>query len=104
MATTILEMLGTVRPDGTLELDEKVDVPPGRVRVRVESVASPSPSPDSLLDFINRTRAEMAARGSRFLNDQEVGAWIEELRAEDDRVEEIYKPDSNGRKETSPGC
>jgi hypothetical protein len=90
MATTILETLGTVRPDGTLELDQKVNVPPGRVRVRVESVAPPAPSTDNLLEFINRTRAEMAAMGSRFMNDQEVGAWIEELRAEDDRIEEPH--------------
>ncbi len=34
------EMLGTVRPDGTLELDDKVSIPPGRVRVRVESMAA----------------------------------------------------------------
>ena len=104
MATTILETLGTVRPDGTLELDQRVNVPPGRVRVRVESVASPSPSPDNLLEFINRTRAEMAATGSQFMNDQEVGTWIEELRAEDDHVGEIYKPESNGRKDANPGC
>jgi hypothetical protein len=89
MATTILETLGTVRSDGTLELDQKVNVAPGRVRVRVESVAPPVASPDNLLEFINRTRAEMAATGSQFMNDQEVGAWIEELRAEDDRTEEV---------------
>jgi len=104
MVTTILETLGTVRPDGTLELDQKVNVPPGRVRVRVEPLAPPAPSPDNLLEFINRTRAEMAASGSQFMNDQEVGAWIEELRAEDDRIEEIYKPESNGRREANRGC
>ena len=36
MATTIIETLGTVRADGTLELDQKVAVTPGRVKVRVE--------------------------------------------------------------------
>jgi hypothetical protein len=33
MATTILELLGTVRSDGTLDLDQKVTVAPGRVKV-----------------------------------------------------------------------
>ena len=42
MATTNLELLGTVRSDGTLDLDQKVTVPPGRVKVRVESVESPA--------------------------------------------------------------
>ena len=35
--TTILETFGTVRADGTLELDRKLTIPPGRVKVRVES-------------------------------------------------------------------
>ena len=39
MPTNILETLGTVLPDGTLELDQKVTVVPGRVKVRLESIA-----------------------------------------------------------------
>jgi hypothetical protein len=30
-------------------------------------------------------------RGSKSLNDDEVTAWIEELRADDDRIEEAYR-------------
>src|SRR4051794_30369684 len=41
MPATSLEVLGTVRPDGTLELDQKLAVPPDRVKVRVESVEAP---------------------------------------------------------------
>jgi hypothetical protein len=37
MSVPTLELLGTVRPDGTLELDQRLTVPPGRVKVRVES-------------------------------------------------------------------
>jgi hypothetical protein len=37
MATTVVETSGTVRADGTLELDQKVAIPPGKVTVRVES-------------------------------------------------------------------
>jgi hypothetical protein len=36
--TTVVETSGTVHADGSLELDEKVTVPPGKVKVRVESV------------------------------------------------------------------
>ena len=32
---------GTVHPDGNLELDEKVALPPGRVRVAVQAASSP---------------------------------------------------------------
>lgn len=38
MPTTFVETFGTVHADGRLELDEKVAVPPGKVKVRVESI------------------------------------------------------------------
>jgi hypothetical protein len=47
MATTIVEMSGTVRADSTLELDEKVTFPPGKVKVRVESVEATRSGIDS---------------------------------------------------------
>jgi hypothetical protein len=37
-AGTVAETSGTVHADGTLELDQKVPVPPGKVKVRVESL------------------------------------------------------------------
>ena len=55
MATTILETLGTVRPDGTLELDQKLAVPPGRVKVRVESVEALIQPQESLVEFVQRS-------------------------------------------------
>ena len=66
MATTVLEMLGTVRSDGTLDLDHKVPVPPGRVRVRVEPVESPAPPAQGLVQFVQSLRQEMAAAGHQF--------------------------------------
>ncbi len=47
MASTIIETSGTVRADGTLELDQKVAVPPGKVKVRVESLEAMSSSQES---------------------------------------------------------
>lgn len=85
------DVLGTVQPDGTLQLDQKLTLPPGRVKVRVESVEVPAAPTESLLDFVDRVRREMAARGSHFMNDEEVTAWIEELRSDDDRIEEAYR-------------
>ena len=91
MATTILETLGTVSADGTLRLDQKVTVTPGRVKVRVESVEPPVPVTETLVEFVRRSRRELAAAGHKFMNDEEVTAWIEELRSDDDRLEEIYR-------------
>jgi hypothetical protein len=42
MVTTVVETSGTVRADGTLELDQKVSVPPGKVKVRLESAGAAS--------------------------------------------------------------
>jgi hypothetical protein len=42
MTTTVIETSGTVHPDGRLELDQKVTVPPGKVKVTVESIEGES--------------------------------------------------------------
>jgi hypothetical protein len=92
MAMPSLEVLGTVRVDGTLELDEKLNLPPGRVKVRVEAAPEVGAKPaEGLVEFVDRIRHEMEAAGSHFMNDEEVSAWIEELRSEDDRIEEAYR-------------
>jgi hypothetical protein len=82
MPATSVEVLGTVRPDGTLELHEKLNVPPGRVRVRVESVASLGPSSEGLVEFVDRMRQELEATGHKFRTKEEIDAEIEELRNE----------------------
>ena len=65
MTSNTFETLGTIRPDGTLELDRQLTAPPGRVKVRVEPV-SPSEGPkEGLMEFVERTRREMEAAGSR---------------------------------------
>jgi hypothetical protein len=103
MAVTTNEVLGIVRPDGSLELTDKLTVPPGRVRVRVESLEPPAKPAESLTAFIDRARREMEAAGSRFMNDEEVAAWIEELRSDDDRIEKIYEQlEEEKRKEAKP--
>ncbi|HWG43480.1 MAG TPA: hypothetical protein VN688_11895 [Gemmataceae bacterium] len=64
MAMSNLEVLGTVRADGTLELDEKLNVSPDRVRVRVEVVPEAEAKPaEGLVEFVERMRREMEAAG-----------------------------------------
>ena len=91
--TTILETFGIIRPDGTLELEQKLAVAPGRVKVRVESMETPVMPQESMLEFVQRSRRELEAAGHKFMNDQDVTAWIEELRDgwNDDRIDEVYR-------------
>lgn len=106
MNQTQVEVQGTLQPDGTLVLDEKPNLPPGRVRVVVQTVAEPPAKPkESLVEFVKRVRREAEASGSHFMNDEEVTAWIEELRADDDRIEEVYREiEEEKQRRGSPGC
>jgi len=70
----------------TLELDQKLAVAPGRVKLRLESVEVPMKPKESLVEFVNHSRRELEAAGHKFMNDEEVTAWIEELRSDDDRI------------------
>ncbi len=88
MSETQVEVTGTLQPDGTLVLDQKPRLPPGRVRVVLQTVAPTAAPSEGLVEFVNRVRRESEARGHRFMTDEEVAAWVEELRAEDDRVEQ----------------
>jgi hypothetical protein len=86
---------GTLKSDGTLELDTKLDLSPGRVQVWVRPApTTEGRAPESLLDFVQRVRRESEARGHRFLTDAEVTAWVEELRADEDRVGKAYRQSS----------
>jgi hypothetical protein len=93
MAATMVEIFGTVHTDGTLELSQKLTVPPGRVKVRVESVEAPAKPHETLVQFVERSRREMEAGGHKFMNDDEVTAYVEEMRndSDDDRLEEVYR-------------
>src|SRR4051794_39215909 len=86
------EVTGTLRPDGTLVLDEKPNVPAGRVTVVVRAAPPADPAPqESWWEFMQRARRQLEGAGCRFMNEQEVTAWVEELRADDDRIEEVYR-------------
>jgi hypothetical protein len=90
MSVTINEMLGVVGPDGTLELAEKLTVPPGRVRVRVESLEPTTAPTEGLVEFVDRTRRELEAAGHKFRTGEEIDAELQELRGEwDERLDEL---------------
>ena len=60
MSRTQVELTGTLRPDGTLALDERPDLPPGRVRVIVQAVPEAAPKED-WWEFMQRARRELEA-------------------------------------------
>jgi len=105
MTATSLEVLGTVRADGTLELDQKLTIPPGRVKVRVESVEAPAKPTETLVEFVDRTRSELEAAGHKFRTKEEIDAEIEELRNEwDERLDELERARGQASAEEKPEC
>ena len=82
---------GTLRPDGTLELDEKPNLPAGRVEVLLRAVPPASTPAEDWWQFLQRIRAEREAAGYPFLNEDEVNAYVEDMRSGDERLDEVYR-------------
>jgi hypothetical protein len=82
---TVIE--GTLRKDGTLELDEKPNLPPGRVTVVLRQEAGKHPPHEDWWQHMQRSRRALETAGAKFMNDAEVQAHIEWLR-EGDRLDE----------------
>ncbi len=61
MATNVVEIQGTLQNDGTLILDEKPNLPPGRVRITVQPLLDYTQT--DIWQFFERLRAEQRARG-----------------------------------------
>jgi hypothetical protein len=83
---------GTIKSDGTLELDQKPNLAPGRVTVvlRQEAEAAP-PIEEGWWPYMQRVRAEREAAGYHFMNEMEMAAHMEWLHDDDDRMDRIYR-------------
>lgn len=82
MHATQVVVQGTVKPDGTLELDSKINLPPGRVQVTLSSVTAPPAGGEDVLTVLQRIHAERNARGMRPRSAEEIDASINALRDE----------------------
>jgi hypothetical protein len=100
MAATEIVVEGTLHPDGTLELDEKLGLPPGRVVVTLRQ--TPQLPAGDWWQVMRDTRQSMADAGSRFMDDQEMQAHLDWLR-EGDPVDELLRDaDAHAHKPGSP--
>jgi hypothetical protein len=74
LTETVIE--GTLKPDGTLELDQKPNLSPGRVQVIVQPLATPTPARRGLVEVMDDIRASQRARGYQ-------GRTLESMQAEE---------------------
>ncbi len=88
MSTQQVVIHGQIRPDGTLQVEEKVNLPPGPVNVTVE--AAPAAARKGTLQVLEEIWAEREARGMVGRSKEEIDAEINAMRDEDEeRMREI---------------
>jgi len=97
-----IEVEGTLQADGTLVLDERPSMPPGRVRVTLLPVAGPTPPEDDFMTRMEAVWAAQKARGyvppSREQIDAEIAVMrdeAEEEMREVERLSEACRPGSD---------
>ncbi len=75
-ATHVVVVEGTLRPDGSLEVTQKLALPPGRVRITVELLAPSDSSPADLIEILDLIRRRQAERSYS-------GRTLEEMQADE---------------------
>jgi hypothetical protein len=69
--------------------------------VLLQSSSEPSPPAETLLEFVQRSRRELAAAGSHFMDEQEVNAHVEWLR-EGDTIDELLRQADERQRQERP--
>jgi hypothetical protein len=104
MTSNTIELLGTLRPDGTLVLDDKPNLPPGRVKVFVEPV--PDLTHTEVWQVLERIWAGQRARGHVPRTRAQIDAELQAAREEDEErmqaLERIHEECSQARQQRSP--
>ena len=83
---------GTLKADGSLELAEKPDLPPGPVQVLLRTVPPDTPPQDSWWEYLQQARKQIENSGRGLRSREEIDAEIEDLRSEDNRLEDALRP------------
>jgi hypothetical protein len=90
MAAPVVEIQGTLQSDGTLVLDEKPDLPPGRVSVRMQPLLDYTQT--DIWQVLERIHADLRAAGFVPRSKEEIDAEIAASRQEDEeRMLEIER-------------
>jgi hypothetical protein len=97
---------GTVLPDGTLHLSNKVSLPPGLVEVEIRPVETVTPG-EGVMAVLARIRAEQEARGYVPRSAEEVHAYLREMHDEwaehDAEIEAIQEASRRARESPAEG-
>ena len=100
MSLNIIVVQGTLMPDGTLELDEKPSLAPGRVQVMLQPVSIGLAPKGGLAKTIEEIRQHQQAQGYQGRTPDEMACDEDERRTDEDayeqRMGEIWSQTSTG--------
>lgn len=100
MAAQQVVVHGHIQPDGTLQVEEKVNLPPGPVQVTVEATG-PTIQRESTQQVLRDIAARRQARGSKGRTKEEIDAEIDAMRNEDEErlreIERLYQQSRPGK-------
>ena len=101
LTETVIE--GTLKPDGTLELDHKPSLSPGRVTVVLRQESASPPVEEGWWPYMQRVRAEREAKGYHFKNEAEMEGRLLWLRDDEEHLDRVYREmDEERRRQEKP--
>lgn len=92
---------GTLNADGTLELDRKPTLSPGRVQVILRQQSDATPPKEDWWQYMQRARRELENAACPFMNEEEANTHLEWLR-EGDRMDDLLRQADPDRRQGEP--
>ena len=90
MSLSTITVEATLLPDGvTLQLEEKIPLPPGKVTLTMQ-LAQSKPGA-TMLEVLDRIRQDQQQRGRQMTTEEEMEDAIAQMRSEDDEYEERWE-------------
>lgn len=90
MSLSEITLQGTLKADGTLDLDQKPNLAAGRVTIILRQDTPQTIPAEDWLEHLKRLRAKREANGYPFMNSDQVTTHIDSLRQEDG-IDEILR-------------
>jgi hypothetical protein len=94
MSTQPVILHGQIRPDGTLQIEEKINLPPGPVNVTLETATQVKPR-ESTRQVLKEIAVRRQAIGRQPRTKEEIDAEVDAMRNEDERrmreIEQLYR-------------
>jgi hypothetical protein len=94
MSTQPVILHGQIRPDGTLQIEEKINLPPGPVNVTLETATQVKPR-ESTQQVLKDIAVRQQAIGRQPRTKEEIDAEIDAMRDEDEHrmreIEQLYR-------------